>query len=496
MVLLVSEEVVAKPPSREDGLGAETEEQLRNYGGGLIQGAGLLLRLPQLTVASATALFQRFYFRRSFAEFEVRAAAGAAIALASKLEENHRTLKDVIIVVHRLHMRELESDDGEPAYASGPTPTLDTSSREYSEVKQEVLRAERFILRELGFDVATFLDPPHRYVLEYSSMLKLPHSVLQKAWNYVNDSMRTKLCCTHQPDQIALASVLLAARSLGVKLPDRPPWWEAFDAKAQPLKDIAEAILALYTKPLGEHIEVPKRRKVAAAASSEHLAASAEAAPAKSPSDEEAAEPPAPEANGAAARQDGGAPEAAPPQSAAVTQPPARAAPGFDPEPGRDEERRRAPHRNGGAKDKERHRDRRKEKDREADRDRERDRDRDREKEREREKEKEKERERDRKREKERKERERRKSRCSISSGSGRSSSRAARSDRSRSKSRSRSRSKSRSAGRRTSKATKQRSRQTRDRRPQRSESGSAGSASSTRSRKAAKRRPSRLVLS
>eukprot|EP00931_Biecheleriopsis_adriatica_P089891 TRINITY_DN63963_c0_g1_i1.p1 TRINITY_DN63963_c0_g1~~TRINITY_DN63963_c0_g1_i1.p1 ORF type:complete len:434 (-),score=93.79 TRINITY_DN63963_c0_g1_i1:34-1335(-) len=294
MVALVPAEVLERPPSREDGIDAATEDQLRRFGADLIQRAGVLLRLPQLTVVSAAAMFQRFYFRKSFAEFEVRSLATAALALASKLEERPRKLHDVIQVFYRLQMRVVKEDDGVLSYEDRPTPALDPSQREFQDVKNEVVRAERNILRELGFEVALLLDHPHRYVLEYLEYLNRPAKLKQKAWSYLNDSLQTSLCCSHQPNEIAAASLFLAARSLKMKLPSKPPWWEVLGTHLKDAKQIALRILALYTKARAEHIAVPRRKRELPETPAGPMTPFPETpAPMKSPSDEDDRQEPA-----------------------------------------------------------------------------------------------------------------------------------------------------------------------------------------------------------
>mmetsp|Transcript_90091 Transcript_90091/g.160440 ORF Transcript_90091/g.160440 Transcript_90091/m.160440 type:complete len:417 (+) Transcript_90091:30-1280(+) len=262
MVALVPSEVLQRPPSREDGIDEATEDTLRRYGAELIRKAGFLLKLPQLTVASAASMFQRFYFIKSFAEFEVRALASAALILASKLEERPRKLHEVVQVFFRLQMRAVKEEDGTSTYAGKPTPGLDYTQREFADVKKEVLNAERAMLRELGFEVKLLLDHPHRYVLEYLDLLNRPAKLTQKAWSYANDSLQTSLCCSHQPHEIAAASLFLAARSTGLKLPSKPAWWEVLGAETKEAERIAKTIMALYSKPPAEHVSVPRRKAV------------------------------------------------------------------------------------------------------------------------------------------------------------------------------------------------------------------------------------------
>lgn len=257
--MLVPLGTLQKPPSLEDGIDAATEGQLRIFGTELIQRAGMLLRVPQITIVSASTTFQRFYFRKSFADVEVRSAAAAALLLACKLEETHRNVRDVITVFHRLQMHALQ-EQGEHVFAGKPTPFLDPNCREYLETKHDVVRAERHILRELSFEVGLLLDHPHKYVLQYIKALKCSNVVAQKAWNYLNDSMRTPLCCMFEPHKIAATSIYLAARSLGIKLVTDPPWWEAFDTDVEDMQCIAGTLMTLYRKPPVRYISVPKKR--------------------------------------------------------------------------------------------------------------------------------------------------------------------------------------------------------------------------------------------
>ena len=64
--VLIAPEKVAKTPSIDDGLDAETEKDLRVLGTELIQIAGMLLKLPQTAMATGCVLFQRFYYSKSF----------------------------------------------------------------------------------------------------------------------------------------------------------------------------------------------------------------------------------------------------------------------------------------------------------------------------------------------------------------------------------------------------------------------------------------------
>lgn len=92
----LTDEELRNSPSRAHGVDEATEFSLRIYGAELVQEAGILLkqcapqavaratalpdarsapRRPQAVMATAQVLFQRFYCKRSFVEFNVKARA-------------------------------------------------------------------------------------------------------------------------------------------------------------------------------------------------------------------------------------------------------------------------------------------------------------------------------------------------------------------------------------------------------------------------------------
>ena len=104
----------------EEGIDQETENDLRNMGGELIAKAGIYLRLPQVAIASAQVLFQRFFFAKSFVACDMQTAAKASIWLASKIEENVRRVRDVINVFNFLENQR----DGKNTDVSQPSNKL------------------------------------------------------------------------------------------------------------------------------------------------------------------------------------------------------------------------------------------------------------------------------------------------------------------------------------------------------------------------------------
>ncbi|KAF8823027.1 putative cyclin 4 [Cardiosporidium cionae] len=232
-------------PSRNDGISCDTEMKLRVFGCELIQKAGIMLRLQAVTIASGQTILHRFYFRRSLKNFEIRRLAAAALYLACKLEEDPRRVRDMINVFHYFEQQERASEEE-------PTEVLDVNSEAYERFRHDIVRSERYILRELGFMVSQTLVHPHRYILQYiHSLFKgmgaaEVRTLSQLAWGYLNDSMRTTLCCEVQPAVIAVGSIYLAACALDVALPKETGWYELFDVAWEDVVKVCTTIQTLY----------------------------------------------------------------------------------------------------------------------------------------------------------------------------------------------------------------------------------------------------------
>uniref|UniRef100_A0A8B9ZUT6 Cyclin-like domain-containing protein n=1 Tax=Anas zonorhyncha TaxID=75864 RepID=A0A8B9ZUT6_9AVES len=153
---LLPEHTLRFTPSMSSGLDPDTETELRVTGCELIQAAGILLRLPQVAMATGQVLFQRFFYTKSFVKHSMEHVSMACVHLASKIEEAPRRIRDVINVFHRLrHLREKKK----------PVPLI--LDQEYVNLKNQIIKAERRVLKELGFCV--HVKHPHK-------MLSIPSS--------------------------------------------------------------------------------------------------------------------------------------------------------------------------------------------------------------------------------------------------------------------------------------------------------------------------------
>lgn len=173
---------------------------------------------PQVPVATAQVLFHRFYMHKSLKRFNVKNIATASLYLACKLEECVRSWKDFVNVIHALH-----------AHRSGTAfvPPLE-SDPGYWDMRNDLVVAERHILKELGFLLR--VEHPHKFILSYINVLGGDNRLAQSAWSLVNDAMRSAICIQQRPEAVAVTALYIAARLNQLPLPETPePWWRLFN---------------------------------------------------------------------------------------------------------------------------------------------------------------------------------------------------------------------------------------------------------------------------
>ncbi|XP_077397422.1 cyclin-L1a isoform X1 [Festucalex cinctus] len=254
---LIPEERLSPTPSMLDGIDLHTETDLRILGCELIQSAGILLRLPQVAMATGQVLFHRFFYSKSFVKHSFEIVAMACINLASKIEEAPRRIRDVINVFHHLKQIRVKK-----------TPSSLILDQNYINTKNQVIKAERRILKELGFCV--HVKHPHKIIVMYLQVLECEknQTLVQTAWNYMNDSLRTNVFVRFQAETIACACIFLAARALQIPLPSKPQWYLLFGASDDDIKEVCITTLKLYTRKKPNYEQLEKevdRRKVSLA---------------------------------------------------------------------------------------------------------------------------------------------------------------------------------------------------------------------------------------
>lgn len=82
-------------------------------------------------------------------------------------------------------------------------------------------------------------------VLGYEKNQKL----MQIAWNFMNDSLRTDVFVRYHPETIACACIYLTARKLNFPLPNNPSWFGIFKVSEDSIIDVSYRICELYRRP-------------------------------------------------------------------------------------------------------------------------------------------------------------------------------------------------------------------------------------------------------
>lgn len=237
--VLYPPEKIETTPSRADGLSAEEERDVRILGCDFIQASGLLLQLPQVAMATAQILFHRFYYAKSIIKLDYEHVVMAAIFLAAKVEECPRRIRDVLNCFH--HIKQVKE--------KRKIQCMDFNGPLYFKLKNEVIKAERRLLKELGFCV--HVKYPHKIIIVILKLFEQIQNqeLTQLAWNFMNDSLKTDLFMRFTPDQIGCTCIWLAARQKKICLPKNPHWYELFSIKTEEIETIASVILELYILP-------------------------------------------------------------------------------------------------------------------------------------------------------------------------------------------------------------------------------------------------------
>ncbi|KAJ3125541.1 Cyclin-L1 [Nowakowskiella sp. JEL0407] len=240
---VVAPDQLINTPSKAAGIDNKLETELRVLGCHIISACGILLRLPQSVIASSQILFQRFYYVTSLLDFGIQDIALACIFLSSKVEDNQRRIRDILLVYECVLVTILDRQN------------LINDGNKYNQVKDAIYVAEINILAKLGFNVHVQL--PHAFMINYLKALELDGDkiVCQMAWNYLNDSVRTSVHVSYQPYTVACAAIYLSCQVNDISLPENPPWWGVFDVSFEDLSTVAEKMRELYDVKL--RVELP-----------------------------------------------------------------------------------------------------------------------------------------------------------------------------------------------------------------------------------------------
>ncbi len=239
---LFTEAELQRSPSILDGLSPEKEREFRSKGVNFILQVGIMLKLPQITLATASVFLHRFYMRHmmqsapgrpGFHHYEVGATS---LFLATKVEENCRKMKELVIACVRVAQKD-------------PHKIVDEQDKEYWRWRDVILYNEDVMLEAICFDLS--LEPPYKALFEFLLFFGEENNkrLRNAAWAFLNDSCLTTLCLLFPSRTIATSALYAAARHCHVSFPDDEqgkPWWEVIDVKVSDIRKACNYMADIY----------------------------------------------------------------------------------------------------------------------------------------------------------------------------------------------------------------------------------------------------------
>jgi protein BUR2 len=238
---LFSPAELRRAPSILDGMDITQEQSNRSKGVNFITQVGMLLKLPQLTLATASVYLHRFFMRHSMVDLPNRpglhhyAIAATALFLATKVEENCRKMKELVVACCRVAQKQ-------------PSLIVDEQSKEYWKWRDTILHNEDLLLEALCFDLQ--LEQPYRILFEFLCYYGVQNekNLRNVSWAYLNDANLTIMCLLFPTRLIAGSALYAAAKFTGVTFPDEQgrPWWEHSGLDIGDIKSAVDLMAEIY----------------------------------------------------------------------------------------------------------------------------------------------------------------------------------------------------------------------------------------------------------
>lgn len=240
--LFTSDEFERLTPSRCEGMDAANEYINRRKGINFITQVGISLKLDQITLATASIYFQRFYMRHPLQiqgsskgahHYQV---AATAVYVAYKSKENPRKMHELIVAVSRVAQKD-------------PNLLIDEQSKEFWKWRETIQHHENLMLEVLCFD----LDPglPYSVLFEILKYYNVQDNkkLRNVSWGMLNDSFGTILCLLVQPQNIAGGCLYLSLGHLRETLPDDDmgrPWWDTLALSIDEMHLVVDTMINTY----------------------------------------------------------------------------------------------------------------------------------------------------------------------------------------------------------------------------------------------------------
>ena len=239
---LFTEAELLRTPSILDGLPPEKERENRAKGVNFILQAGIMLKLPQITLATASVFLHRFFMRHPMSivpsrpGFHYYSMAATSLFLATKVEENCRKMKELVVACVRVAQKD-------------PNKVVDEQDMEFWRWKDNILHNEDLLLEAICFDLN--LDPPYRALFELLVYFGEENNkrLRNAAWAFVNDSYLTVLCLLFSSKTIAASALYAAAKHCAVGFPDDDSgraWWNVLGVDLKSIRKVCNTMADMY----------------------------------------------------------------------------------------------------------------------------------------------------------------------------------------------------------------------------------------------------------
>ncbi|KAL3469236.1 cyclin-like protein [Aspergillus californicus] len=239
---LFTDEELTRAPSLLDGMKMEQESVSRSKGVNFITQVGIMLKLPQVTMATASVYFHRFFMRYSMVDIPQRPGmhpypiAATSLFLATKVDENVRRMRELVVACCRVAQKQ-------------PNLVVDEQSKEFWKWRDTILHHEDLLLEALCFDLQ--LEQSHKILYDYFCFFGLiENRVLRDcSWAFLNDSLFTVLCLLFPSRIIAAAALYAAVRHCDVAIEDDDlgrPWWDQIEVDLTQVRSACTRLAELY----------------------------------------------------------------------------------------------------------------------------------------------------------------------------------------------------------------------------------------------------------
>ena len=241
---IFTEAELSRAPSILAGCSEQKERENRTKGVNFILQVGIMLKLPQITLSTASVFFHRFFMRHAMEDvsnpkgLHYYPIAATCLFLATKVEENCRKVKELVVACVKVALKD-------------PDKNVDDQDREYWRWRDNITTYEDLLMEALCFDFS--LDSPYKTLFELLLRFKEQDNkrLRNAAWAFVNDSCVTVMCLLFPSRVIATAALYAAATHTEEGFPDDRgrPWWEGVGVN---ITDIIKAcnFLADIYKPI------------------------------------------------------------------------------------------------------------------------------------------------------------------------------------------------------------------------------------------------------